>query len=307
LAPILAAEEARLCRSAADVSLERTLAADLPPVALTAEHLSQVLGALLDNAREALEGPGRITVAAAVRDLSEAECRDFFGDLRAGTHVEITIADTGAGLSSEVTRRLFAEPFFSTKPRHRGFGLTLAYGILASHRGGLSLQGGADGGALARLVLPVASIPTPAASLVSDKQPPQRGERVLVVDDDPLILQLITRTLERAGYRVVTTANPEGGLAAYTAAAADPFRLVLADVVMPSGSGVDLAQKLLSHDSGVRVLFMSGQVAADYARQDFATSHFDLLPKPFRPETLLRAVRRTLERTPVRQSQGWTG
>jgi signal transduction histidine kinase/CheY-like chemotaxis protein len=306
LAPVLAAEKARLGNTEG-VLLDVNLPADLPAVALDAEHIAQVLAALLDNAREALDGPGRITVSGQVRELSPADCRDLFGDPRPGPHVEVHIADTGTGLRPDVARRLFAEPFFSTKPRHRGFGLTLTYGILAANRGGLRLEPGPEGGARARIVLPVATARVAGPAAPAPRQETPCGERILAVDDDPVVLQLVTRTLERAGYRVEGVGSTQAALAACLSAATDPFRLVLTDVMMPSGNGVDLARRLVSHDASVRVLLMSGQISADYAQQDLATSHFDLLPKPFRADGLLRAVRRALERTPVRQPQGWSG
>ncbi len=75
-----------------------------------------------------------------------------------------------------------------------------------------------------------------------------------------MILQFVTTTLERAGYRVQAVANAEDAVRTYTAAAGDPFRLVLSDVLMPNVNGVELAKRLLAHDANVRVLFMSGQV-----------------------------------------------
>src|SRR5262249_57746443 len=114
-------------------------------------------------------------------------------------------------------------------------------------------------GAGVRLALPAA----PAAAPVPIPAPGPRGERVLVVDDDPLILQFVCATLERAGYRVQPAASAAEALQSYAAAAGDPFRLVVSDVIMPDVSGVDLARRLLGRDAGVRVLFMSGQVAGD--------------------------------------------
>jgi two-component system cell cycle response regulator CpdR len=119
---------------------------------------------------------------------------------------------------------------------------------------------------------------------------------VLVVDDDPMILQFVCGALAQAGYRVQSAANGEEALSAYAAAAADPFRLVLSDVLMPEVNGVDLARRLLGRDPGVRVLFMTGYAAGEFAQQELAGWPFDLLSKPFRTEGLLRAVRTAIER-----------
>jgi DNA-binding NtrC family response regulator len=128
-----------------------------------------------------------------------------------------------------------------------------------------------------------------------------RGEKVLVVDDDPLVLEYVTTTLERAGYRVQPVSSGEEALRLYFAQSGDPFRLVLSDVVMPKVSGVDLAGRLAKRDGNARVLLMSGQVPADYIRSEVA-HQFELLTKPFSPDGLLRAVRLALDRPTSRRT-----
>ncbi len=310
LAPALAEEETRVRRAlGTDISLTVDVPADLPPVGLENEHLRQVLGIVLDNAREAIRGAGAITVSAHTVELNAAEARQLFGDVRPGAYVEVRIADSGAGLTPEARRQLFTEPFFSTKPRSRGFGLAIAYGILSAHHGGIELVGRAEGGTLVRLVLPVAAIaaptvPVPRPPAASPSPPARAGsEKVLVVDDDPMILHFVTTSLQRAGFRVQAVSNAEDALQAYTGATGESFGLVLADVLMPNVNGIDLAKRLLAHDAGVRVLFMSGQVPAEILQQAFGPERFDFLPKPFRPEGLIRAVRAALDRASPRRAE----
>jgi CheY-like chemotaxis protein len=195
---------------------------------------------------------------------------------------------------------LFVEPFFTNKARRQGFGLAVAYGLLSAHRGGLSVANAPHGGALARVLFPVAQKPA-ASSVIPESAPAaadvHNDEKVLVVDDDPMILQFVSMTLEQAGYRVMAVTNADEALDCYASSTgSDQFRLVLSDVVMPRVTGVDLARNLLNHDANARILFMSGQVSPDFPRKDFAEYQFDLLSKPFRPEGLLRAVRGALDR-----------
>jgi CheY-like chemotaxis protein len=117
----------------------------------------------------------------------------------------------------------------------------------------------------------------------------------LVVDDDPMVLRLVTTTLEGEGYRVQTAHSGAEALRRYTSPGGDPFRLVLSDVVMPVMNGVDLARRLVQHDAAVNLLFMSGHVSADFAPENWGGASFPLLRKPFRPEGLLRAVRSALD------------
>jgi signal transduction histidine kinase/ActR/RegA family two-component response regulator len=296
LAPVLQEQEARvLSARQAGIQLQLNVPADLPGVALDSEHLGHVLGALLDNAREALPGPGAISVSARPVELGEADFQDLFGSARPGPHVEITIADTGIGLSPEVQKRLFSEPFFTTKPRRRGFGLAISYGILHAHRGGIRLHPGEEYGVVARILLPVAA-PQPAAQEMVRPSERLRGERVLVVDDEPEVLQVVATSLERAGYRVDGVSGGEAALERYFAHGGDPYRLVVTDVVMPGMGGVDLVQRLLKRDPGARVLFISGHVSSDFPLHDFANQGFELLSKPFRTDQLLRAVRSSIDR-----------
>ena len=294
-AAAVAEEAARQASAGGEFAIHTTVADGLPPAAVDAGQLRQVLAALLENARDAVQGAGTATVAARAVELNADDCLDLYGDARPGPHVEITVTDGGPGLPPDVAQNLFSEPFFTAKPRHRGFGLAVAYGILHAHHGGLRLKPGATGGTVAALYLPVVSPVRPVAAVVS---PPTPGERLLVVDDDAMILRFICATLEQAGYRVQGVCGADEALACYTAAP-ERFRLVLSDVVMPRVTGVELARRLLNHDPAVRLLFMSGQPTRDFADLDFAAHGFDFLSKPFRPEGLLRAVRAALDRAPA--------
>jgi signal transduction histidine kinase len=146
----------------ADVQVKLHLPDDLPDVALESEALRQVLTIVLDNAREASAGAGVIDVLARTVQVSAGEAGALFGEVRPGKHLEIRVADNGAGLTPEVQRQLFAEPFFSTKSRKRGFGLAIAYGILSAYRGGLELLPRLEGGTIARLIVPVAAVAGPS-------------------------------------------------------------------------------------------------------------------------------------------------
>jgi CheY-like chemotaxis protein len=209
--------------------------------------------------------------------------------------VEVQVADTGNGFSAEVREHLFAEPFFSTKPRHRGLGLAVVYGILRCYHGGLAIENGLRGGGVVRLYFPV-SVKDVEFAPTTPTAASEPADRVLVVDDDPMVLQLVCATLQQAGYRVQSASGGAEALATYAGAGQTGFGLVLSDVVMPRISGIDLARQLLSQDANVNVLFMSGQVTADFAPADCFPGRFELLLKPFRPEGLLRAVRKALLR-----------
>lgn len=149
--------------SPSNVQLKLLLSPGLPAVAMEAEALRQTLTIVLDNAREAISGAGVIEVSARTVQVDAGQARQLLGEVRPGTHLEIRVADSGSGLTPEARRLLFAEPFFSTKSRKRGFGLAIAYGILSAHRGGLELLRRPEGGTVARLIVPVAAVAAPSS------------------------------------------------------------------------------------------------------------------------------------------------
>jgi CheY-like chemotaxis protein len=279
------------------VALHVSLPADLPPVAVEADALRQALAQLLDNAREAVSGQGVVAVSARLTELDAADCEELLGSAAPGAHVELTVTDTGAGLSPEARRRLFHELFLSTKVRRRGLGLAVVYGILQTYRGALRFGPDPAQGTAVRLFLPAAAAPRGGLG------PTARGERprVLLVDDDPLVLRFMSAVLEGAGYRTHAAGGAAEALTACVAARGERFRLVLADVSLPQMSGFELARRLRSHDPDITVLLMGNQGPLP-APRDEALERFPLLVKPFRAEGLLQAVRTALEQ--ARNAEG---
>jgi signal transduction histidine kinase/ActR/RegA family two-component response regulator len=291
LASLLKEEESGL-RAAwgKDPKLHIELPSLLPQVSIGTEPLTMLLRNLLANAREAITGPGSVSITATPTLLTQDDCLDLMGNPTPGPFVELAVTDDGCGFSAEASRLCLNELFFSTKPRHKGLGLAVVYGILQAHNGGLRIDAGAERGTSVKVYLP-------AAPGLAPSHAKQNGrERVLIVDDDPIILQLCSTTLERAGYQVHTALSGPEALTSYTAAAPDSFRLVISDILMPHMSGVDLARRLRNHDVNVNVLLMSGQVSADLAQEDLPGAGLEFLAKPFRPDGLLSAVRSALER-----------
>jgi signal transduction histidine kinase len=151
-------EQAERCRPlwAPAVRLECRLPAGLPPVAVPPDLLRQLFHEVLDNAREAIAAAGVVTVEARHAELPAEACPELLGGAQPGPHLEVSVTDTGCGLSPRLRGRLFREPLLSTKPGHRGLGLAVVFGILRAHRGGFRLDDGDDGGTVVRLFLPLA-------------------------------------------------------------------------------------------------------------------------------------------------------
>jgi len=164
LSGVLTREEIRLKKAAtAQVRLQFAAANDLPAVSMDPAALQQLIGIVLDNAVEASPAGGAVRVSAALNELSPEEAVEYFGAVAAGPYVVVRIADEGPGVKDEHRRKLFVEPFFTTKVRHRGLGLAVAYRILAAHRGGIRYEAGPGRGSTFHLVLPLASAHAPEA------------------------------------------------------------------------------------------------------------------------------------------------
>jgi signal transduction histidine kinase/ActR/RegA family two-component response regulator len=293
--------ETRFADRPAELSLRAEVPESLPPVAVETEPLRHILTELLENSQEAIVDSGAINIFARVIDVNASDATLFFGDLRPGPHVDVTITDTGTGLSPEAMQQLFVEPFFSTKGRRRGgFGLATTYGLLCAHKGGLRLFPGEERGVVARVLLPIAhpepalrnEIPAAAAASVKTNT----GEPVLVVEDDPEVLRFVVATLRRAGFQPAGFLDAQEALQDYFARG--PYRLVITDVLMQPVNGVEFARRLLRRDPLAQLLFMSGQVTPDFTQSELALKSFEFLAKPFRPEQLVQLVQSSLERAP---------
>lgn len=262
----------------ASVRLEFALADDTPWVRLDVQQLEQVLVHLATNAKEAMPAGGSLTIACGC---------DARGD------AWLTVRDTGCGMSAEVQARIF-EPFYTTKPggRGTGLGLSAAMGVVQQHGGTIGVESAPGAGTTFRITLPASGS---SEAVTADPEPaappePTRGQRILVVDDDAVFGLLMRRLLTDLDYRV-TLAGSVGEALGLLASAPDPVSLVITDVIMPGGSGHDLAARLRESHPELPVLFMSGYDTAQLPSGDAAgASRITVLQKPFTQEQLDRAV-----------------
>jgi signal transduction histidine kinase len=141
LAPVALAEQARLVPEwGSSISLRVEVPETLPPLAIPAELLRRILVELLDNARRAITGVGSVTVSAREIDLEPSDSRLYLGGPAAGHYVELSVRDTGCGLTQERLNASFATLLTRGKPRQSGLGLAVVYGVARAHRGGLRLK-----------------------------------------------------------------------------------------------------------------------------------------------------------------------
>lgn len=263
-------------------------------------QIEQAVLNLAANARDAMPGGGRLTLAAREVELRFGEA----GGLPAGTWVVLSVSDTGTGMDRETLRRAF-DPFFTTKEPGRGTGLGLAAvdAIVRSAGGMVRSKSEPERGSTFELWFPRsepggrgargAQAARLAHAAPRSRAPLGRGETVLLVEDEPMLRAVAQRTLEARGYRVVTAQDAADALARHEELGGD-FDLLLTDVVMPDLSGVELAERLRTLRPGLRVLTMSGYAEELHERPDPLGRRESFLQKPFTPDQLAQAVRTAL-------------
>ncbi|MGH9276989.1 MAG: ATP-binding response regulator [Acidimicrobiales bacterium] len=273
------------------VTMTIDAAANIPAVLIDRSKLEQVVVNLVVNARDAMPkgGPIDIEIGVVEADTPARPVR-----LASGRYVRLGIRDAGTGMSQAVRDQAF-DPFFTTKPRGKGTGLGLAtvYGIVTEAGGHVGLTSDVDRGTQVSVYLP--AVPDEAEQIAASATratPGGAGETVLVVEDEPAVLEIARRILERNQYAVVLAGSPADALEMSAAFEHAPA-LVLSDVVMPGMSGPDLIEQLRGRWPHLPVLFMSGY-AEDVAPQSLAG--FDVVGKPFTATELLARIRSLLER-----------
>ncbi len=271
--------------------------ADVPPVEADPSQIRQVMLNLITNALEAQRGaPGKIEVRTGCRALEAGDLETVSGDdpLPAGDYVWFEVQDHGRGMDPETARRIF-DPFFSTKPSGHGLGLAAARGIVRSHRGAIHVESAVGRGTTIRVHLPVAA----GAVLPVESGGPGRGlgvgeGRVLFVDDEEGVRQVVRRSLSRAGFDVTTAADGAEALEIVREHASD-LALVVLDLTMPGLSGVDVLTELRGIRPDLPVLVTSGYREPRALSELRGEAPLAFLPKPFRPADLLEAIQRLLD------------
>jgi len=259
-------------------------------------RLDQVLTNLMVNARDAIEGVGKVVVETGRREFDEEYCAFHVGFIP-GRYAMLEVSDTGVGMDRETLERIF-EPFFTTKPAEEGTGLGLStvYGIVRQHEGFLNVYSEPGGGTTFRIYLPHV---TDEETVDEDAPEPEEAstggtETVLVVEDEPALLALVTGLLERLGYTVISAETPEEAIR-IAEGYPDTIELLLTDVVMPGMNGRELCETITGEHPDLACLYMSGYAADIVAHQGELDEDVHFLPKPFSLAELARAVREALE------------
>lgn len=285
-----------------DISLRTSTAHDLGNVLFDAGQAEQVLVNLAVNARDAMPMGGTLTIETRNVDRHEAMARSH-PTAQPIDYVLLTVTDTGQGMSDEVLAHAF-EPFYTTKQPGKGTGLGLAviHGVVTQNGGRIDVSSTEGQGTTFRIYLP--RIESQAAeSLVEQTRPlPCGDERILLVEDDLGVRNLITRLLAQQGYRVHAFGDGESALK-WLAQESERIDLLLTDVIMPGMNGKQLAEAVCAIRPGTPVLFASGYTANVIEPHGVIGPAIPFLAKPFSAQDLAVMVRETLDQAVTSSSR----
>ncbi len=265
-------------------------------VKLDPTQVDQVLANLCVNSRDAIEGVGKVTIETCEAKLDEAFCADHPGS-RPGEYVLLTVRDDGCGMDSETLDKIY-EPFFTTKRLGEGTGLGLAtvYGIIKQNNGFIDVQSEPGCGSLFMIYLPKHSGQlSPVQSTSPAKQVVPASGTILLAEDEPALLKLVSTMLRLDGYTVLAASTPGEALQLAQQHEGE-IHLLLTDVIMPEMNGWDLAQEVRPLHPELECLFTSGYPADAIALHGVLDDDVNFIQKPFTRTRLLTAVREVLGR-----------
>jgi CheY-like chemotaxis protein len=278
------------------VALDYRFEPNLPPIEADGAQLQQVIMNLVTNASESIgDRDGTITVTTGMEYLAapQEHVESHGWSLVPGLYVTLEVADTGCGMSPETRRRLF-DPFFTTKFSGRGLGLSAMLGILKGHNAGIRIRSREGEGSSFKLYFPasvtggVPAVPAPAVARAR-----LSGGNILLVDDEPDILEATSELLAAMDFKVVPARDGLEALELFQSNPAD-FSLVLMDLTMPRMDGREAFHLMRAQDPGLKIVLCSGFNEVDVAKDFPHTSLAGFLQKPYTFQMLKDVVQQAL-------------
>ncbi len=274
-----------------DIKINTILAPDLLPIKADQGTIKQVILNLAINAQEAMPNGGELTIKTENYILNESEDQKEI-EVKSDRYVTIIIMDTGIGMNPDTINHIF-EPFFTTKDvgKGTGLGLSVVHGIIKQHKGWLTVDSKPAKGTTFKIYFPVYSEKTQKSSKKEGKMeiPKGNGERILVVEDDEIILKYVKKTLVKNGFQVFSAKNSNQALKIFKKESGK-FDILFSDVVLPGKSGVKLAEKFLSLNPNLQVLLSSGYSDPKSQGASIQEKDFQYIEKPYKISNLLKMI-----------------
>jgi CheY-like chemotaxis protein len=280
------------------ISIETRFGSDVGGILVDPGLLENALLNLALNARDAMPKGGRLVIETRNTVLDASNVATW-KDVKPGPYVLISVSDNGTGMTPEIAARAF-EPFFTTKDvgKGSGLGLSMVYGFVQQSGGCVGIYSEPGRGTTVRIYLPhLAGEDAPLALADTAEAASQgQGERVVVVEDNEDVRQLVIRQLTSLGYQVEAAADGRQAEAYFRSDSA--VDLLISDVVLPGGmSGAEIAAMARRLRPSIPVLYMSGYTEGIIASDQISAEGAVLLPKPFTKAQLSKAIDQVLGRT----------
>lgn len=266
---------------------------DVAYVKADPNQIEQVILNLVLNAKDAMPEGGKLTISTDNAELEESDCKLTPG-LIPGKYSVIKISDTGTGISEKILDRIF-EPFFSTKEKGSGLGLSIVYGIVKQSGGHITVESRPGEGTTFRILLPASEerIDYLLKNEKKERTFPVGKGKVLVIEDDQGVLEFIKDVLESSGYEVSVALNGEEGIK--IAKENWKFAILIIDVILPKMNGFETAKEILRSSPEIKIIFMSGYPSNEI-NQICAFENAFFLQKPFTPSILLEMIDNVLKK-----------
>jgi len=264
-------------------------------VMMDPSQLDQILLNLCVNARDAIDGVGKVTIETETVNFDETYCLSH-PDVAPGRYAQLSISDTGCGMDKETRKHIF-EPFFTTKAMGQGTGMGLAtvYGVVKQNGGFIRVFSEQAKGTTFKVHIPLHAAGAPDIKKASVQDLPRsRGETVLITEDDPAMLEMTKVMLQKLGYSVLSAQKPSEALQIVRNHGGE-IHLFLTDIVMPEMNGRDLVQQILAIRPKIKNLFMSGYTADVIANQCVLEEGVHFIQKPFLVKDLAFKIREVLD------------
>jgi PAS domain S-box-containing protein len=278
-----------------DITLAWLPGAGVWSVKIDSSQIDQILANLCVNARDAIVGVGKITIETKMVTFDTAYCADHHGFIP-GEFVMLAVSDNGCGIDQEILDNIF-EPFFTTKSPDKGTGLGLStvYGIVKQNNGFVDIYSKPDTGTTIKIYLPRHEDNAVGGQRETTEEIPQGcGETILIVEDDPSILNLARRILHGLDYTVLTADRPERAIRLAEEHKGE-IDLLVTDVIMPEMNGLELANNLRSLYPTLKCVFMSGYTSSVIANHGVLDQGVHFIQKPFSKKDLSKTVRKILD------------
>ncbi|HBI15578.1 MAG TPA: hypothetical protein DDY20_08715 [Desulfobulbaceae bacterium] len=290
-------EEAQSVVQGSKVSLECAIAPDLWPAFADPGQVGQVIDSLVTHAANVMREGGTCRVTADNAEVAEENLML----LAPGRYIRIAVQDEGSIIPEDRLSRIF-DPFFSSKQKGGGLGLSTAYSIVKNHEGQIQVTSQVGKKTTFVVYLPASSEQGSVAAPEGIIASIEGSGRILVMDDEDIVREAISSLLEFLGYEVATAVDGVAALKVYSDARAEgrPFQVVIMDLTVPGGmGGKDAVRKLKEMDPAARVIVSSGYYS-DPVMANYSEYGFDgVAPKPYKLEDLGRVVKEVLTRKPA--------